>query len=641
MKTASNLIEKILNVITTIIIILLFISVVASFQTTFFGKKYNSFFGYSLFEIETASMSGKLEIGDWILVKITDDVKLNDIITFEENGSFVTHRIIEQYKDTYVTKGDSNNAKDTPIKKEQVVGKMIKVIPKFGIIKKTFFNPKVLIILIITIVVGSSLFDKTSKTRTIKTTNTKQKKVVKEKNKEETNEFQEFNSLETLLKMKDEEFEKFDKQIIEKATEKEEDTEENEKIEKELSQTMVLSKIVVDMNSKTLSSISKHLEDTVVIEPIQETDKIKKTENKIMTTTSKKILLGKNEKNLIRKVIEFKESEILELTRILLGKETLEGEIKSIANKFTDFYIEQKYINQGDLSKDTTMTTFKKNNSNNIVLFANSIIDNKSPESYKNKINRIANIFLIINKIDGTNVEIEKIIEETKTLEFKDKKLVIRELKRTIKQFESNLNQFYKKLETGKFELLIKSLSKDNLYKTNISSNIQFNKLFSGYSIDKTYNDEVIMEDLRELQLKMLSLRILRDMFEFSYKKKYLIYINDTIYSKEKKLKSLLGNIDDIYSQGKINILLDIKTAILYYNVISELSKNGYHFSIELDSEDLKELKNIRKYLCIGEYIFIKNNTLTEDELYDKIPSEFENKIINIDKSLIEGPVIK
>ena len=147
MKTASTCIEKILNVVTTIIIILLFISVVASFQTTFFGKKYNSFFGYSLFEIETASMSGKLEIGDWILVKITDDVKLNDIITFEENGSFITHRIVEQYKDTYVTKGDSNNAKDTPITKDQVVGKMIKVIPKFGIIKKTFFNPKVLVIL--------------------------------------------------------------------------------------------------------------------------------------------------------------------------------------------------------------------------------------------------------------------------------------------------------------------------------------------------------------------------------------------------------------------------------------------------------------------------------------------------------------
>ena len=162
MKTIKNYINKILNFITTIMIILLSISVISSFQTTFFGKKYNSFFGYSLFEIQTASMAGEMEIGDWILVKITDEVKLNDIITFERDGSFITHRIIEQYKDTYITKGDSNNSKDTPITKEQIVGKMIKVMPKFGIVKKTFFNPKVLIILIVTIIVGSSLFDKST-----------------------------------------------------------------------------------------------------------------------------------------------------------------------------------------------------------------------------------------------------------------------------------------------------------------------------------------------------------------------------------------------------------------------------------------------------------------------------------------------
>ena len=80
MKTLKNYINGIVNFVTTIIIILLSISVISSFQTTFFGKKYNSFFGYSLFEIKTASMSGQMEIGDWILVKITDDVKLNDEI---------------------------------------------------------------------------------------------------------------------------------------------------------------------------------------------------------------------------------------------------------------------------------------------------------------------------------------------------------------------------------------------------------------------------------------------------------------------------------------------------------------------------------------------------------------------------------
>lgn len=634
MKTVSNHISKILNFITTIIIILLFISVVASFQTTFFGKKYNSFFGYALFEIKTASMSGEMEIGDWILVKVTDDVVLNDIITFEQDGAFITHRIIEQYKDTYVTKGDSNNAKDTPINKNQIVGKLVKVMPRFGIVKKTLFNHKVLIILIITIVVGTTLFDKNNNNKTNIITNKLLNKPKKDKPKDEMIDLSLFDNNEKMAQVKDEVIEKIDKQIIE--------TTNNEETENlELSNTMVLSTIVVDMNSKTLSTINKHLEDTVVIEQLDENKQKKEENKKIIKSTNKKILLGKNEKNLIRKTIELKENEIFELSRILLDKETLEGEFKSIVNKFKDFYIEQKYINQGDLNKETSLTTFKKNNSNNIVLFATSLIDNKSTESYKDKINKVANVFLIIDKLDSNNDEIENIIKENKTLVFDNPKIVIKELKKTIKQFEIQLNQFYKKVETGKFELLIKGIAKENLYKTNISSNIQFSKLFSNYSIDKTYNNEVIMEDLRELQLKMLSLRILKDMFEFSYKKKYIIYLNESIYSKEKKLKSFLGNIDDIYSQGKINILLDIKEVIMNYNVISELSKDGYHFSIELDIEDLKELKNIRKYLCVGEYLFIKNNTLTDNELLNKIPSEFENRIINIDKSLIEGPVIK
>ena len=45
--------------------------------------------------------------------------------------------------------------------------------PKFGIVKKTFFNPKVLIILIITIVVGTSLFDKNNSKNKINMLNTK------------------------------------------------------------------------------------------------------------------------------------------------------------------------------------------------------------------------------------------------------------------------------------------------------------------------------------------------------------------------------------------------------------------------------------------------------------------------------------
>ena len=149
-------ISKLFNVVITILIFLLIINVIANFQTTFLGKKYNN----TLFEVKTGSMEDTLKIGDWVLVKITDDIKLNDIVTYEEDNAFITHRVIEHYKDTYITKGDANNSKDSPVLRSQIVGKVVKVFPQFGIIKKTLLNPIVLILFIITITLGISLLKK-------------------------------------------------------------------------------------------------------------------------------------------------------------------------------------------------------------------------------------------------------------------------------------------------------------------------------------------------------------------------------------------------------------------------------------------------------------------------------------------------
>lgn len=638
METMKNYLSKITNFITTIMIILLSISVISSFQTTFFGKKYNSFFGYSIFEIQTASMAGEMEIGDWILVKITDNVKLNDIITFEQDGSFITHRIIEQYKDTYITKGDSNNSKDTPITKKQIVGKLIKVMPKFGIVKKTFLNPKVLIILIITIIMGTSLFDKNKANQiNINKFNIKKKNKISKENdaKKEKNDF-DFNNTE--IKISDEIIEKINQEI-----EKRKNEIVSEKLtEDEKENTMVLSKIVVDMNSKALESISKHLEDTAIIEPVNENSK-EQTEIKPIEQnfTGKKILLGKNEKNIIRKGLELKENEIIELTKKLLNVETLEGELKSITNKFLDVYIESKYINQGELEENTSLTSFKKNVDKSIMICTDNLLKEKENERYKTKVNDVSNAFILINKIDYNTGDIDTIIETEKYFCYEDKKNVIKEIKKIKKQFNNNLISFFGKLETKKFKLLIKNVFKGKIFKTNISSNIQFNKLFSKYSIDKTYHNEVIFEDLKELQLKMLSLEILKDMFEFTYKRKYLISLNESILKKEKKLKGFLGNIDDTYSQGKIKILIDAKTLLLNYNVISKLNKEGYQIAIEIDENDLIESDSIRKYLCIASNLIIINKNISKDVFIDKIPSELENKIILVDKSIIEGPVIK
>ncbi len=150
-----NFIEKIINFLLNILIfifgVILIISIYTGVQTKILGNDYTDFFGYSIFEVQTGSMEDTINAGDWIIVKLTQKVELDDIITYKLDKEYITHRIIEVYNGTYITKGDANNAKDDPIDQSQVVGKVVNILANFGILRKTLFNPGVLITLIITL----------------------------------------------------------------------------------------------------------------------------------------------------------------------------------------------------------------------------------------------------------------------------------------------------------------------------------------------------------------------------------------------------------------------------------------------------------------------------------------------------------
>lgn len=156
----KELINKIVNVLVIVSSFLLLLNVSLKIQSIVNHKKYSSFFGYSIFEVTTGSMAGSIEIGDFILIKNTKNVKLNDIITFQEGEHFVTHRVVQLYEDKIITKGDSNNINDLPITRESVIGKVIKVYPRFGIIRNVLLDFKVLIPLTILFLIFLTFFDK-------------------------------------------------------------------------------------------------------------------------------------------------------------------------------------------------------------------------------------------------------------------------------------------------------------------------------------------------------------------------------------------------------------------------------------------------------------------------------------------------
>ena len=148
-----KIVSKIFFSVITIVLLLLVVMVVYNFfQISVLNKKYSNLFGYTFFEVTTGSMSNTIEINDVVIVKITKDIKKDDIITYINDDVIITHRVVEQNDEQIITKGDANNDLDKPIQRDMVLGKVVKTIPRLGIWFKVFTDIKVIISIIITII---------------------------------------------------------------------------------------------------------------------------------------------------------------------------------------------------------------------------------------------------------------------------------------------------------------------------------------------------------------------------------------------------------------------------------------------------------------------------------------------------------
>lgn len=147
-------IKLILDLAIILIIIVIFLNFYFIIKSKLIQKKpYVNYCGYTFFIIDSSSMYNTLEENDLVIVKITDNVNTNDIISFEQDNNIVTHRIIEINGDTIITKGDYNNYNDEPIKRDNIIGKVIKIKKRVGIFKKVFQYKRVTIPIVIEIIV--------------------------------------------------------------------------------------------------------------------------------------------------------------------------------------------------------------------------------------------------------------------------------------------------------------------------------------------------------------------------------------------------------------------------------------------------------------------------------------------------------
>ena len=144
--------KVIVNLLIVILSIIAIIVIWGLIQLNVQNKEYINIFGYSIFSAETGSMSPTMEKGDIVIIKIGDEIRENDIITYQKENVLVTHRIVNINGDTIIAKGDFNNTYDEPIKKDEVIGRTVFIVNNVEIWKKVFSDVHVIIPISITVI---------------------------------------------------------------------------------------------------------------------------------------------------------------------------------------------------------------------------------------------------------------------------------------------------------------------------------------------------------------------------------------------------------------------------------------------------------------------------------------------------------
>lgn len=125
MKIVWKIVE---GIIVIILLGLIFVNACFAYTKLIKKDKLANVLGYTYMVVQSNSMIPEFKSKDMLIIKLTDEFKVGDIVTFEEEDFFITHRVIEIKGNTLTTKGDNNNAADQPITRDRVIGVVKKII---------------------------------------------------------------------------------------------------------------------------------------------------------------------------------------------------------------------------------------------------------------------------------------------------------------------------------------------------------------------------------------------------------------------------------------------------------------------------------------------------------------------------------
>ena len=93
-------------------------------------------FGIRPYVVYSGSMEPKIPTGAVVFTKEgAYSPETGDIITFHNEDTVVTHRVVKKEEGPFITKGDANkNADPIPVAKSQIIGRVVFCLPYLGYI---------------------------------------------------------------------------------------------------------------------------------------------------------------------------------------------------------------------------------------------------------------------------------------------------------------------------------------------------------------------------------------------------------------------------------------------------------------------------------------------------------------------------
>lgn len=158
LKWLNKIFKIFIDFLVFIIIALIFFMLYNMVSLRLFNQKYVNTFGYTIFEVASGSMEPTINVNDLIIVKLTKKIEKGDIVTYISGDDFITHRVMHVNGKEITTKGDANNSEDCEVELEDLLGKVVFIVPKGGIVRSVLFTPKVTISIIMSLILFNLCF---------------------------------------------------------------------------------------------------------------------------------------------------------------------------------------------------------------------------------------------------------------------------------------------------------------------------------------------------------------------------------------------------------------------------------------------------------------------------------------------------